>query len=112
MSLRTGKPKTESARSISPTCMLSRLVTADFIALFLLLRRVFRGRCLGRGGGRLETGRERDILWRRPFLGVAHQDVTAVGSRHGPFDHDQAALGVDRNDLQVLSGNPYVAQMP
>src|SRR5579872_7245293 len=111
MSLRTGRPKTESARSISPTCMLSRLVTADFMALFLLLRRAFRSRRLARDRGGLESRRERDILGRRPLLGVAHQDITAVRSGHGTLDHDQAALGIDRDDLQVLGGDPHVAQM-
>src|SRR5579871_3210837 len=111
MSLRTGRPKTESARSISPTCMLSRLVTADFIALFLLLRRVFLSRRFHRGRGGLESRRERKILGRRPLLGVAHQDVAAVGPGYGALDHDQAALGVDRDDLQVLGGDADVTQM-
>src|SRR5215469_14049652 len=109
MSLRTGSPNTASASSISPTVLFSKLVTADFIALFLLLRRL-----LGRGirrRTRSDRRRERQILRRRPLLGVADQHIAAIGAGDRPLDHDQAALGIDRDDLQVLGRDPLIAEM-
>src|SRR6516164_5431625 len=109
MSLRTGSPNTASASSISPTVLFSKLVTADFIVLFLLLRRL-----LGRGirrRTRPDRRRERQILRRRPLLGVADQHIAAIGAGDRPPDHDQAALGIDRDDLQVLGRDPLIAEM-
>src|SRR5690348_4387383 len=106
MSLRTGSPNTASASSISPTVLFSKLVTADFIVLFLLLRRRLLGRCASP-----DRRRERQVLRRRPLLGIAHQDIAAIGAGDRTPDHDQAARGIDRDDLQVLGGDPLIAQM-
>src|SRR5262245_40292462 len=111
MSLRTGNPNTASASSISPTVLFSKLVTADFIVLFLLLRRRLLGRGIRRRCRGPDPCRERQILRRRPLLRVPHQDIAAIGARDRAPDHDQAALGIDRDDLQVLGGDPLIAQM-
>src|SRR5579871_6552187 len=100
MSLRTGSPKIASGRSISPTVLLSKLVTDDFIALFLL--RVCRflglrlgGRFRGLFGALADRRRERQVLRRGALLGVLHQDLAAGCTRDCALDQDQAALGID-----------------
>src|SRR5215472_15991343 len=110
ISLRTGSPNTASASSISPTVLFSKLVTADFIVLFLLLRRLL-GRGIRRRRTRSDRRRERQILRRRPLLGIADQHIAAIGAGDRPLDHDQAALGIDRDDLQVLGRDPLIAEM-
>jgi hypothetical protein len=37
--------------------------------------------------------------------GVTKHDPAALGTRHGALDHDQAAVGVGLDDLQVLRGD-------
>src|SRR5215469_4264421 len=106
MSLRTGRPNTASASSISPTVSFSRLVTADFIVLFpVFRRRRARDPC------RLNRSREGSILRRRTLLGVAEQHVTAIAAWHRALHHDQAAVGIDRDDLQILGCHPFGAKM-
>src|SRR5690242_18743457 len=98
MSLRTGSPNTASARWIAPTVFVSKLVTAAFIVLVLPLR----GRLLGNGIRRCagpDRRRERQVLRRRPLLRVPHQDIAAIGAGDRTPDHDQAARGIDRDDL-------------
>src|SRR5580765_624032 len=94
MSLRTGRPKIASGRSISPTVLLSKLVTDDFIALFLLVRR-FVGLRLGSGllCALAQGCRERQILRRGALLGVLDQDEAARRTRDRALDHDQPAIG-------------------
>src|SRR4029077_5783291 len=107
MSLRTGSPKIASGNSISPTVLLSKLVTDDFIVLFLL--RVCRWLGLRLGGllvALAQGRRERQTLGGRALLGILHQHDAAGGTRDGALDQDQPAIGIDGDDLQVLRGHP------
>src|SRR5690348_17043231 len=94
MSLRTGSPKIASGRSISPTVLLSKLVTDDFIVLFLLRLCRFLGLrlggLLGLLGALAQGGRERQALRRGPLLGVLHQHRAARRTGNRALDQDQA----------------------
>src|SRR5579859_146981 len=114
MSRRTGAPNTASARSISPTLLLSRFLMETFISLASRLRRL--GRRVSRGGFglRLERRRERQlrVLWELLALRrVAHEDEAALETRNRALDHDQSALCVGRDHLEVLRGDAHVAHM-
>src|SRR5690349_23750502 len=114
MSRRTGAPNTASASSISPTALLSRFLTETFISRALRLGGLGRG-CRGRGLTlRLERRREWQLRALGELLalgGVAHEDKIALEAGDRALDHDQAALTVGRDDLEVLCGDAHVAHV-
>src|SRR5689334_5225508 len=111
MSLRTGSPKIASGRSISPTVLLSKLVTDDFIVLFLLRVCRLLGFGLSLLGALAQRGRERQALRRGPLLGVLHQHRAARRTGNRALDQDQAAFDIDGDDLQVLGRHPLITQV-
>src|SRR6185437_7529043 len=99
-SVRGSSPKMSCDRLTEPASLPSRVVIFISISRALLL-----GRSLGLRvslGSRLaELAGLRRILRQRLLHRVAHGDPAALGARHRALDHDQAALDVELNDLQV-----------
>src|SRR5215472_12224741 len=116
MSRRTGAANTASARSISPTSLLSRFLTETFISLASRLRGL--GRRVRRGGlglRGLEGRRDRQLraLGELPTLSrVPHQDEAALVAGDRALHQDDAALAVAGDHLQVLRGHAHVAHVP
>src|SRR5579875_1014227 len=101
MSVRTsGRPKTSSARSISPASLFSRLVTLSFISASRLRLLRFAQR-----------RRERQTLRCRTLRRVLYEDIGAVEAGHRADDVDEAALGIGAEDLQILRGHAFDAVM-
>src|SRR6185369_1287193 len=110
-SLRTGRPKMASARSMLPAALPSSFLTSSFIALFLVLSRR-SGRFGRRRLGCLpQTGRERQILRLLALNRVAHQYVAAVVTGDRAAHHDQPLIAVGRHDLEVQSGDALGAHV-
>src|SRR5207249_1585786 len=61
--------------------------------------------------GALEAGRERHLLGQGPFNCVLDPDITAGCAGNRTLDQDQASLDIGRDHLQVLRGDPLVAEM-
>src|SRR3569623_1561392 len=103
----------ESASSISPASLLSRLRTFAFTALALPLR--FSGgfrRCGAavRLLGLLHRAGRLCIL-RGPLHGITHHDPAAFGTRDSTLDHDQAAVHIDLRHFEILRGHAVGAVM-
>src|SRR5690606_8633666 len=101
MSLRTGTAKISSESSISPTVSLSRLRTSAFISLPLGRR--------GRLCSTADRRRERHVLRRLALHRVLDRHIALRCARHGTAHQEEAALGVDRDDAQVLGRDARAA---
>src|SRR5690606_5791391 len=79
--------------------------------------RGFLGRRFGRFGSRrgglrrLHAAREGSVSRTSLLHGVADLDPRALVTRDGALDHDQAAVGVDAEDGQVLGGDDFLAEV-
>src|SRR4051794_24070453 len=104
----------ESASSISPVLLLSRLRTLAFIALAL---RLFFGRRFYGSGATVRLlglldGPGRHCLFRQsPLHGIAHHHPAAFRAGHGALDHDEAALDVHLGHFEILRGHAIGAVM-
>src|SRR5580765_8069543 len=104
----------ESASSISPAALLSRLRTFAFIALALRPRfsRRFRGCGIAIGlFGFLHRTWGFRILRKRALHGVSHHDPAAFVAGHGALHHDEPALHIHLRHFEVLCGHAVCAVM-
>src|SRR5262245_17216119 len=92
-------PNTASSRSIEPAFLASRVWMSSFMLPSLRRLRL------------AQAGRLRRVLRQRRLGRVAHLDPTAFSARHRAADKQKSALGIDADDLQILSGDALVAQM-
>src|SRR5688500_5659605 len=100
MSLRTSlMPNTASSSSIEPAFLASRVWMSSFMSPSLRRLRL------------TDAGRLRRFLGKRRLGGVAHLDPAAFGAGHRAADKQKSALGIDADDLQILSSDALVAQM-
>src|SRR5690606_33305648 len=74
-------------------------------------RRVSCPPSLSRGLRLANASRLRRFLRKRRLRGVAHFHPAALGARHRTTDKQKPAIGIDADDLQILSRDAFVAQV-
>jgi hypothetical protein len=99
---RGSRPKIASESEIFPASLPSRVVTVrSIIRLPHSIRWPQRGGC-----------RKRRISRDAGLDGVTNDDPGALGARYRALDQDQAAVGIGRDDFEVLRGHAGLPMWP